>query len=162
MFTFQLHGLLWLPHNPSLWENSWCPGSNQQPRQTNGRVSSIFFSYMNVFHFELFWFCQILLLAGRPRRIERDVHSNSVCLRPGRILPRNQGGLHPRLEMSSSFQSWEIQHPNHPKSYKSCISPKIIQNHSIRHILRDSSRNDVQSSVTGWRCCDRTGSSCMW
>ena len=37
--VFQLHGLLWLSNNTSLWENRWCAGSNQQPRQTNGRVS---------------------------------------------------------------------------------------------------------------------------
>ena len=97
MQIFQFHGLLWLPHNPPLWKNSWCAGPDQQPWQTDGRVSSIF-PKDHPQQQELLWFLQILLLAGRPWRTERNVHPNPVCVRPGRLLPRNQGG-HIRRQM---------------------------------------------------------------
>ena len=119
--VFQLHGLLWLSNNTSVRENRWCAGPNQQPRETNGRVSpNICFpfpgSMQRMALTKLVSFSQILLLAGCPRWTERNVHKNPICLWPRGILPRDKGRLFFLNDYTScnsflkSGTSWEIHH----------------------------------------------------
>ena len=142
---FQLHGLLWLSNNTSLWENRWCAGSDQQPRETNGRVSPnirSFFPFpgsmqrmaLSLYHFHRYFFWPDVLDGLK----EMFTRTQFVC---------DQGGYFPEIKVDFSSWTWSTCH----------VTP-----FSIRHILRDSSWSDVPSSVIGWTCCDRTGSSCTW
>ena len=122
--VFQLHGLLWLSNNTSLWKNRWCAGPDQQPRETNGRVSPnirSFFPFpgsmqrmaLSLYHFHRYFFWPDVLDGLK----EMFTRTQFVC---------DQGGYFPEIKVfrllfldleymsCNSFlksgTSWEIHH----------------------------------------------------
>ena len=122
--VFQLHGLLWLSNNTSLWENRWCAGSNQQPRETNGRVSPnirSFFPFpgcmqrmaLSLYHFHRYFFWPDVLDGLK----EMFTRTQFVC---------DQGGYFPEIKVDFSSWTWSTCH----------VTPFSNQAHPERFIMK--------------------------
>ena len=120
--VFQLHGLLWLSNNTSVRENRWCAGPNQQPRETNGRVSpNICFPFpgfmqrmaLSMYYFHRYFFWPDVLDGLK----EMFTRTQFVC---------DQGGYFPEIKVDFSSWTWSTCH----------VTPFSNQAHPERFIMK--------------------------